>query len=90
MQKKYKCLYVYHLQCVVSNGNKSVACERMCKHWSCIKNKRKKLIKAVGINFSHFGIDEECNRLNTSSSVNLTFEVTNIPIIYQYLSNRFR
>ena len=45
------------------------------------KIKEKKLIKTVGINFSNFAIDEECIRLNTSSSVSLTFEVTNIQIL---------
>ena len=62
-------------------NNKSGVCERMCKHWSCTKNKRKNLIKAVRINFSNFGIDEECIRLNTSSSVRLTFEITNIQVV---------
>ena len=42
---------------------------------------KKNLIKAAGINFSNFGIDEECIRLNTSSSVSLTFEVRNIQVI---------
>ena len=45
------------------------------------KIKEKKLIITVGINFSNFGIDEECIRLNTSSSVSLTFEVTNVQIL---------
>ena len=45
------------------------------------KLKEKNLIKTVGINFSNFGIDEECIRLNTSSSVSLTFEVTHIQVV---------
>ena len=45
------------------------------------KIKERNLIKTVGVNFSNFGIDEECIRLNTSSSVSLTFEVTNIQIL---------
>ena len=45
------------------------------------KIKEKNLIKTVGINFNNFGVDEECIRLNTSSSITLTFEVTNIQFI---------
>ena len=45
------------------------------------KIKRKKLIKTVRINFSNLGVDEEFIRLNASSSVSLTFGVTNIQFI---------
>ena len=79
--EKYKCLYVYHLQCVVSNGDTtSLVLVKGCANIGLVP-KRKKLIKTVGIKFSNFGIDEECIRLNTSSSVSLTFEVTNIQVI---------
>ena len=79
-EKKYKHLYVYHLQYVVSNGETTILV--LVKGHASIgvvqKMKEKNLIKTVGIRFSNFGIDEECIRLNTSSSISLTFEVTNI------------
>ena len=80
---KYKCLYVYHLQCVVSNGETtSLVLVKGCANIGLLqKSKEKNLTKTVGINLSNFEIDEECIRLNTSSSVNLTFEVTNIQVI---------
>ena len=82
MQKKYKCLYVYHLQGVASNGETtSLVLVKGCANIGLVqKIKEKNLIKTVGINFSNFGIDEECIRLNTGSSVSLTFEVTNIQV----------
>ena len=69
MQKKYKCLYVYHLQCVVSNGETThLVLVKGCAQIGLVqKIKEKNLIKTVGINFRNFGIDEECIRLNTSS-----------------------
>ena len=84
MQKKTICvLYVYHLQCVVSNGETtSLVLVKGCANIGLVqKIKEKNLIKTVGINFSNFCIDEECIRLNTSSSLSLTFEVTNIHVI---------
>ena len=82
-RKNYKFLYVYHLQCVVSNGETTSL--GLVKGQAIIglvqKIKEKNLIKTVGINFSNFGIDEECIRLNKSSSGSLTFEVTNIQVI---------
>ena len=82
-RKNYKFLYVYHLQCVVSNGETTslVLVKGRANIGLVQKIKEKNLIKTVGINFSNFGIDEECIRLNTSSSVSLTFEVTNIQVI---------
>ena len=80
--KNYKFLYVYHLQCIVSNGETtSLVLVKGCANIGLVqKIKEKNLIKTVGINFSNLGIDEECIRVNTSSSVSLTFEVTNIQI----------
>ena len=82
-RKNYKFLYVYHLQCVVSNGETTslVLVKGHANIGLVQKIKEKNLIKTVGINFSNFRIDEECIRLNTSSSVSLTFEVTNIQIL---------
>ena len=81
--QKNKCLYVYHLQCVVPNGETtSLVLVKGCANIGLVqKIKEKILIKTVGINFSNIGIDEECIRLNTSSSVSLTFEVPNIQVI---------
>ena len=81
--KNYKFLYVYHLQFVVSNGGTTslVLVKGHANIGLVQKIKEKNLIKTVGINFSNFGIDEECIRLNTSSSTSLTFEVTNIQVI---------
>ena len=83
MQKNYRFLYVYHLQCVVSNGETtSLVLVKGCANIGLVqKIKEKNLIKTVGFNFSNFRIDEECIRLNTSSSVRLTFEVRNIQVI---------
>ena len=83
MQKKYKCLYVYNLQCVVLNRETTnlVLVKGHPNLGLVQKNKRKKFDKTVGFNFGNFGIDEECIRLNTSSSVSLIFEVTNIQVI---------
>ena len=63
-RKKYKCLYVYHIQCVVSNGETTslVLVKGHANIGLVQKIKEKKLIKRVGINFSNFGIDEECIR----------------------------
>ena len=82
MQKKYKCLYLYHLQYVVSNGETTslVLVKGHANIGLVQKINHQKLIKTVGINFSNFGIDEECIRLNTSSSVSLTFEVTKLQV----------
>ena len=81
MQKKYKCLYVYHLQCVIPNGETSLMLVKGCTNIGLVQKIKEKFDKTVGINFSNCGIDEECIRLNTSSSVSLTFEVTNIQVI---------
>ena len=81
-KKKYKCLYVYHLQCLVSNGETSLVFVKGHANIDVLqKIKEKKLTRTVGINFSNFGVDKECIQLNTSSSISLTFEVTNIHFI---------
>ena len=75
--------HLYIIYSVVSNGETTslVLVKGHANIGLVQKIKEKNLIKTVGINFSNFGIDEKCIRLNTSSSVRLTFEVTNIQVI---------